>query len=178
MGFAQICALVSAFVVWSLALAGDMTATGRAQADDGDDLIINDNDYRLSGIDTFEKRQLCKAANNSSVPCGAMAKDALAKLVDGQSVTCHDTGKRDGRRIIALCLIGRLDIQEEMVRIGWAFVRPDFAGTRTSRLCMLEAEAARARLGAWALDFERPYFAKRGRNKTFQQISCRHAWAR
>ena len=171
------CLLAVAFA--TSAYASDLSATGSATAKDGDDLIIDGRGYRLSGIDAFEERQMCRGDFKQDVACGRMAKAALTGLVANKQVTCRDTAERAGKRIVAICSIGALDIQEEMVRIGWAFVRPDYAGERTARLCALEAEAARARRGGWALWWsKRPYFAKGGRRKTFEQISCRHVWAR
>ena len=146
------------------------TFVGRATPIDGDDLLLDGNDNRLSGIDAFEKDQHCGA-----VACGVEAQKMLASIVAGKEVTCQDTGKRDGQRIIALCSVGELDIQEQMVMSGWALTRPDFAGDRTSRLCMLEATAATTKTGAWGIVgyvMQPPYFWKGGKRKTLKQISC------
>lgn len=157
--------------------AADLSATGPATAHDGDDLLINGQDYRLSGIDAFESGQTCNSGTEVAIDCGSKAKEALSIIVEGKQVTCRDIGERAGKRVVAICSVARLDIQEEMVRIGWAFVRPDFAGSRTARLCTLEAEAASARRGAWALNFKLPYFVKGGKNKTREQVSCQHAYS-
>lgn len=115
--------------------------------------------------------------------CGEEAKKALAKIVDRQTVTCDPTGKKSGNRLVAFCKIGSLNIQEEMVRQGWAFVRPDFAGPRTPALCALEASAAQRKVGLWGrawTDQDRPYFVKyrqngsRGRSKSIEDIACKH----
>jgi endonuclease YncB( thermonuclease family) len=64
-------------------------------------------------------------------------------------VTCQHESKKDKKRIIACCFVGTLNIQEEMVRRGWAFVHPDFAGPRTAALCALDNSAAQKRVGLW-----------------------------
>jgi hypothetical protein len=62
----------------------------------------------------------------------------------------------------------------QMLRSGWAFVRPDFlSAERAARLCAIEAEARLAKRGMWAGRWhERPYFRKGGTNKTLVEISC------
>lgn len=166
--------------IFALAFAGPSTAQSLngAIAHDGDDIIFAGSDFRLQGIDAFELEQMCQDAKGAKVPCGQYAKNALAQLLHGQSVDCKPTGENAGKRIVGRCYAGSQNVEEEMVRGGWAFVRPDFAKERTSMLCQLERNAAASQLGGWALQFKRPYFFKSGKSKSFAQIACQHEHAR
>ena len=137
---------------------------------DGDDLSINGVRYRLVGIDAFELDQTCKDRSEKPVQCGKLAQEALSKLLD-YSVSCTPL-KKDGDRQIARCSKGDVDLQEAMVRKGWAFVRPDFAGDQTKVLCAMEEQARTKMQGAWDLSFEFPYFHKNGATKTAKQVTC------
>lgn len=166
--------------IFALALAGPATtqSLNGAVAHDGDDLILAGTDFRMQGIDAFEKEQDCQDARGAEVPCGKHAKAELAKLIQGQTVQCVPTGERAGKRKVARCFAGSTNLEEEMVRRGWAFVRPDYAKERTQALCQIERVAASASLGGWAYRFKRPYFFKPGKRKTFEQIACQHEFAR
>ncbi len=166
--------------IFAVALAGNATAQSAngAIAHDGDDIILAGTDFRMQGIDAFELGQPCQGAGAAAIPCGQRAKDELAKVIQGQTVECRPTGERAGKRIVARCFAGTTNLEEEMVRRGWAFVRPDYAKERTSMLCQLERTAAASNLGGWAFKFERPYFFKPGKRKSFDQIACQHEYAR
>lgn len=154
-------------------LTAEFPAAAEAIALDGDDLIIDGQDYRLEGIDAFEGSQGCQSASGQIHRCGEEAKAALAGVINGRSVACIPTGKRHRNRLIANCTAGDLDIEAEMVRSGWAFVRPDFLSVEdAAQLCAIEAEARARKAGAWAGNFELPYFQKGGQRKTREQVSC------
>ena len=140
---------------------------------DGDDIIIDGQDYRLEGVDAFEGNQVCRAGDGQAEPCGDEARAALAAILAGKQVTCAPTGKRHRNRLIANCRAGGLDIEAELVRSGWAFVRPDFlTAARAGELCAIEAEAKANKAGAWAGAFELPYFQKGGSRKSRDEVSC------
>ena len=140
---------------------------------DGDDIIIDGQDYRLEGVDAFEGDQVCQAPQGQVSRCGDEARAALAAILAGKTLTCVPTGKRHRNRLIANCTAGTLDVQAELVRSGWAFVRPDFLSpARAAALCAVEAEAKARNAGAWAGEFELPYFQKGGRRKSRDEVSC------
>jgi endonuclease YncB( thermonuclease family) len=148
---------------------------------DGDDICIGGigrqctggEDYRLHGVDAFESGQTCKDGDGQTYGCGAKAKEALAAIIAGHPVSCVRV-KRDRDRWIGNCVAGNVDVEAELVRAGWAFVRPDFLdGAREAQLCAIEAEARAAKRGMWAGSWDqRPYFWKGGKRKTLVQISC------
>lgn len=119
-----------------------------AVAHDGDDIILDGIDFRLQGIDALEEDQSCTDKTGAAVPCGRIAKAELAAVLKGTQVECKPTGQRDGNRVIGQCLASGVSVEHEMVRRGWAFVRPDFAKERTAELCLIERSAAASNLGA------------------------------
>jgi endonuclease YncB( thermonuclease family) len=162
----------------------DFTTSGTAEPCDGDDLIIRGRDYRLNGIDAFETGQRC-----GGLKCANHAKNSLDNIVRGKTVHCLDIGERHGDRVIARCTVRGgsrrvQSVEELMVWLGWAFVRPDFLRNDPARkalLCRLEREAARASRGQWALKWmanDLPYFHKRGKRERLDQVTCRHEFRR
>lgn len=156
--------ICAALLFAGTALSQDITYS---TVKDGDDVIIAGQDFRLADVDAFELRQNCK----DGTPCGAKAREALIEIIGTQRVTCRPTGKNFDR-IIANCFVGDLNIGTEMVRRGWAVVRPDFARGRSSALCTIEAEAAAEKRGAWAHGFVAPFFIKHPDVKTAPRVSC------
>lgn len=104
---------------------GHAVLTGRADAVDGDTLIVGGVHVRLEGIDAPEHDQTCTTASGIPWPCGAEATRVMARLVSGQLVTCEERGLDKYRRILGVCRAGTVELNAEMVRQGlaWAFVR-------------------------------------------------------
>jgi endonuclease YncB( thermonuclease family) len=153
--------------------AASAPALAEPLALDGDDIIINGQDYRLEGVDAFESNQVCRTTAGQAELCGDRAGAALAAILAGKQVTCTPTGKRHRNRLIANCTAAGLDVEAELVRSGWALVRPDFLSpTRAAELCAVEAEAKGRKAGVWAAEFELPYFQKGGRRKSRNEVSC------
>jgi len=124
---------------------------GSFQVVDGDSLRRGDTDIRLHGIDAPEYRQTCRDKHGAEYPCGKQAANALRGLVR-QEVSCTSIETDRYGRAVALCKRGDLEINGEMVRLGWAV-----AYTRHSlSYVRLEAEARRAKRGIWAGSFEPP----------------------
>jgi endonuclease YncB( thermonuclease family) len=126
--------------------------TGALQVVDGDSLRRGDMDIRLHGIDAPEYRQSCRDKHGSDYPCGKQATNSLRSLVGKQEVSCNSIETDRYGRAVAVCRIGGLEINGEMVRLGWAvaYARHSLSYVR------LEAEARRARRGIWAGSFEQP----------------------
>ena len=126
--------------------------TGSVQVVDGDSLRRGDTDIRLYGIDAPEYRQSCRDKHGTEYPCGKQSANALRGLVKGQEVSCSSVETDRYGRAVAVCKIGELDINGEMVRLGWAvaYSRHSLSYVR------VEAEAKRAKRGIWAGTFEKP----------------------
>jgi endonuclease YncB( thermonuclease family) len=76
----------------------------------------------------------------------------LRSLVGTRAVSCSSIETDRYGRAVAVCRIGKLEINGEMVRLGWAVA---YSRHRLSYV-RLEAEARRAKRGIWAGRFEMP----------------------
>jgi endonuclease YncB( thermonuclease family) len=125
---------------------------GSVQVVDGDSLRKGDTDIRLYGIDAPEYRQSCTDKRGAEYSCGKQSANALRGLVKGQEVSCSSVETDRYGRAVAVCKIGDLDINVEMVRLGWAvaYSRHSLSYVR------VEAEAKKARRGIWSGTFENP----------------------
>jgi endonuclease YncB( thermonuclease family) len=126
--------------------------TGEFIAVDGDFLRQANQDFRLHGIDAPELHQSCSNKLSGNYPCGQEAKRALSHLLRGKRLVCATLdGDRYGRGVVQ-CRAGDLEINAEMVRLGWAV-----AYTKHSTIYMdEEADARRNRRGLWQGAFEKP----------------------
>lgn len=143
---------------------------------DGDDIIVDGQDYRFVTADAFEPDQTCKDDKGADYDCGARAKTALEEIIGDKSVRCFPA-KPDGNRLIARCLAGDVDLEAALVRAGWAFARRDFRPhdpERFAELCGIEKEAHEAKRGAWGGRFDIPYVWKGGRRK-IGDVTCPNA---
>jgi endonuclease YncB( thermonuclease family) len=126
--------------------------TGSVRVVDGDSLRKGDTDIRLYGIDAPEYRQSCRDKHGTEYSCGKQSTNALRGLVKGQEVSCSSIETDRYRRAVPVCKIGELDINGEMVRLGWALAY----SRHSASYLRAEAEAKKAKRGIWAGTFERP----------------------
>jgi len=125
---------------------------GLVQVIDGDSLRKDDTDIRLYGIDAPEYRQSCRDKHGAEYSCGKQSANALRGLVKGQEVSCSSIETDRYARTVAVCWVGGLDINGEMVRLGWAIAYSRHSLSYVSA----EAEAKRAKRGIWAGAFVKP----------------------
>jgi endonuclease YncB( thermonuclease family) len=126
--------------------------TGSVQVVDGDSLRRGETDIRLYGIDAPEYRQSCRDKHGTEYSCGKQSANALRGLVKGQDVSCRSVETDRYGRAVAVCKIGELDINKEMVRLGWAVAY----SRHSASYLRAEAEAKKAKRGIWAGTFETP----------------------
>jgi endonuclease YncB( thermonuclease family) len=136
----------------ALASAADISGPAKIRA--GDQVAIGNARLRLAGIDAPAADQLCLNAKGERWACGAAARDELIRLTDGKPWTCKTTGSADRYgRVPATCTVDGADIQQWLVKNGWALALP-----RPPRLYEAEEKAARdARAGLWAGAFIAPW---------------------
>jgi endonuclease YncB( thermonuclease family) len=125
--------------------------TGNARAKDGDSLTLNGAEVRLFGIDAPELNQSC-GSNAGEYPCGREARDALGSLLRNKIISCKSFETDRYGRAVSVCWDGKLEINNEMVRQGWAiaYFRHATAYARAQK------EARAARRGIWRGRFEMP----------------------
>lgn len=119
---------------------------------DGDTLSAGDTRLRLHAIDAPEIGQPCLRAG-ASIDCGRLSARALAEIVGGWRVTCHDLGgDRYGRRLASCTRSDGSDIDGLMVASGWALAYRRYASDHVAE----EDEARRWRRGMWSAEFIQP----------------------
>jgi endonuclease YncB( thermonuclease family) len=125
--------------------------SGTVTVTDGDSLKMGRRKIRLFGIDAVELEQPC-TRDGKRWACGVDAARALRALLKGQTVECADYGRDDFKRTLAVCTAGGVDVNEWLVREGWAV-----AYRRYSRKYVEAEDRARAAgKGIWSGKFTMP----------------------
>lgn len=124
---------------------------GNARSMDGDSLQLNKTEVRLHGIDAPEFGQTC-GSPSGDYPCGRDAQKALATLIRERMISCTVMDVDRYGRSVAICHDGPLELNREMVRLGWAvaYIRHSTAYLAAQR------EAKAAKRGMWRGKFEMP----------------------
>jgi endonuclease YncB( thermonuclease family) len=133
---------------------------GVAQIVDGDSLQVGTTRIQLSGIDAPEPDQICLDSKAEIWTCGMSARDELVRHVGHAVWVCEGTAKDRFGRLLAKCEVNGEDIQEWMVRSGWAMALTRYSSAYQTD----EAEAREAKAGMWAGAFVAPW-DWRNRNK-------------
>lgn len=144
-------------VLAMLLSAGTATAETKYYVVDGDSLELGKVRIRLDGIDAPEYDQECYRENRTRYACGIKSYQQLKKLVNSGRVTCVEHDHDIYKRSLCTCYVeladGRkLNINEEMVRAGWATTYRDGAEVYRSA----EAYAKENKLGIWQGKFMKP----------------------
>jgi endonuclease YncB( thermonuclease family) len=128
--------------------------SGPAKVRDGDKVQVGTSRIRLSGIDAPSLDQLCLSPKGERWTCGIAARDALIRYTEGKPWSCSTTGTPDrSGRSLGKCEVGGEDIQQWMVKNGWAL-----AYTRQSRAYEPDEQGARAaKAGLWGGAFIAPW---------------------
>lgn len=152
MGLAQtIIMIISVVAVFGCAEAN--TLRGQASVIDGDTIEIHGTRIRLHGIDTPESSQWCRDENNARYRCGRDAAFALDDAIGNRVVSCVGNNTDRYGRIIAVCSVGVVDLNEYLVRAGFAVAYRKYSSDYISA----EQEARAAGRGLWRGTFEMPW---------------------
>lgn len=130
---------------------------------DGDSIIIDNIEYRLSGIDAPEYHQTCFDVNKKEYACGQLSRQALIDMVD-DSINCDVLLIDKYKRKVAICWMGDININKKMVELGWAVAYKRY----TDDYNEAEQNAKNAKLGIWQGRFLTPEFyriLKKEKNK-------------
>lgn len=140
--------------------------TGTAKVVDGDTLEIGNSRIRLHGIDAPEGKQRCRKGEEE-YRCGDVAAQALTRLVAGRLVACIPRDQDQYGRTVAVCRVGRTDINDWMVRQGNAVAYRKYSTAYVAA----EDAARRERLGLWAGTFDRPDEWRRNDRQASEQVA-------
>ena len=153
-------------IIIFLFLISNVTAveiSGVPKIVDGDTVHIKDYKFRLEGIDAPEMRQKCKKEyfKISSIvgfifykdySCGKISKEKLINKISGSEIKCISTSKDRYKRYIATCFKGKTNLNQWMVRNGFAI-----AYRRYSKKYVLDEDFAKEnKLGMWQGKFMNP----------------------
>jgi endonuclease YncB( thermonuclease family) len=137
-------ALASAF----LAKQASIEVLGRPKILDGDSLVLNGQEIRLFGIDAPEYTQTCMRKEGGVFDCGKQSRRHLQTMTRSQSLTCDGWEYDKYERLLAVCYLGDLEINRQMVLDGWAISFGDYEEAETT--------ARTGKSGIWAGDFQNP----------------------
>jgi endonuclease YncB( thermonuclease family) len=142
-------AFFAPLLAFTAAHAADIEGKGKPV--DGDSFDI---EIRLFGIDTPETNQICKDSKGADYPCGRIANDTMAALLEGKTVVCEkqDQDTKYGRPV-AICYADGVDVGAEMVGRGLAVAYRKYSDKYVPH----EERARAAKLGLWAGTFEWPW---------------------
>lgn len=125
-----------------------------SRVSDGDSIRSGALRIRLFGIDAPEMKQQCMTADGAPWACGAAARDALARLVEGEErLRCHLRDVDRYGRLIMQCFAGDTDLAGALVRRGLALAWRRYSDAYTS----IEDQARGQRRGLWAGSFAYPW---------------------
>ena len=154
------------FIIIFLIFLSTVTAeeiSGIPKIIDGDTVHINNYKFRLEGIDAPEMKQQCKKESfkiSSTIGfsfykdynCGQVSKAKLKAKINRSKIKCIITSKDRYKRYIATCFKGETNLNQWMVRNGYAI-----AYRRYSKKYVSDEDFAKEKkLGLWQGKFMSP----------------------
>lgn len=127
------------------------TIAGPAKIIDGDTLEIAGKRVRLFGIDAPEAAQTCDH-DGQKWACGQTSAERLRGLIGDSSVTCDGNQLDQYGRLVAVCTVVGVDLNQAMVADGWAVAFRQYSEAYVAD----EGRARAAKRGLWASSFEMP----------------------
>jgi len=119
--------------------------SGFASAQSGNQILIGKRVVRLFGIRAPQRDDICQIGEQH-MKCGVVAWSELIRLADGWHVSCDIELKAKDGTDYATCYIGERDVNETMVRSGWAKAMRK----QTDRYVVDEDDAKTFNRGLWA----------------------------
>ena len=128
------------------------SVTSSVKITDDDSIKIGKRLIRPQGIDAPELKQKCKK-KNLEYSCGIDSKNFLKNLVKDFDLKCKYKELDRYNRILGMCFVKGVNINEQMVENGWAL-----AYRKYNKIFIENENNARKNLrGIWAGDFEKPW---------------------
>ena len=130
---------------------------------DGDTIHINNYKLRLEGIDAPEMRQQCKKESfkisffigftfYKDYSCGRVSKEKLINKINTSEIKCISSSKDRYKRYIATCFKGKTNLNQWMVRNGFAIAYRRYS----KKYVPDEVYAKENKLGLWQGKFIEP----------------------
>ncbi len=146
--------LIPTALLIALGLAPAMAdIRGMAEVIDSDVIAINKTRVLLYGIDSVERKQIC-ILNGRAWRCYSVAVRELQILTANEPVECKEVAPPDHfGRLFGVCTVGGKNLNEAMVRSGWALARR----TETEDYVAAEEAARTEKVGLWQSQFVVPW---------------------
>ena len=142
--------------IFSTSVLSQQLVKGKAKVIDGDTIHIGNNKIRLHGIDAPEQKQTCSFEGNEW-NCGQDATFFLSNLINRKSVNCRVEDIDKYKRLVAVCFINNININQLMIISGWAIAYRYY-----SKDFIKEEEIAKKnKVGIWQGTFEEPYIYRK-----------------
>ena len=125
--------------------ANSEEVSGFASVQSGNQILIGKRVVRLFGIRAPQRDDICQIGEQQ-MKCGVVAWSELIRLADGWHVSCDIELKAKDGTDYATCYIGERDVNETMVRSGWAKAMRK----QTNRYVVDEDDAKNFNRGLWA----------------------------
>ena len=138
-------------LVLMFALPAEAAVVGVPSIIDGDTLDIHGERIRLFGIDAPEGKQVCQV-QGKPIRCGQVSANALDVMIGRRPISCTPEDRDQYGRTVAVCYLGKIELNEWMVRQGHAVAYTRYSANYVAA----EAEARKAKRGIWASKFDRP----------------------
>ena len=137
--------------------------SGIPEVVDGDTIHIDNYKFRLEGIDAPEMRQQCKKESfkisffigftfYKDYSCGRVSKEKLITKIDTTEIKCISSSKDRYKRYIATCYKGKTNLNQWMVRNGFAIAYRRYS----KKYVPDEVLAKENKLGLWQGKFMEP----------------------
>ena len=117
----------------------------RVVVQDAGTLKAGKTTIRLAGVQALSPDETCPGAAGKRWPCGRRGRSALRRLIRAKAVDCAAVARPEADVMVARCKLGRVDINEWVVRQGWA--RPGFK--ERERYAAARDAATKAGRGLW-----------------------------
>jgi len=115
---------------------------------------VGKKELRLFGLDAPEYSQTCFNEKKQEYACGQVSRDFLINLAGGKDVNCFFAEKDKYDRFLSKCFVGKVSINEELVKNGMAVVY-NFTES-DEKMDELEKEAKAKKIGLWQGAFQLP----------------------
>ena len=153
-------------ILYSSASFSEKIIVGKAKIIDGDTIHLGKNTIRLHGIDAPETNQTC-TVNETVWYCGVESTKVLQNFISKNEVICEIIDVDQYNRFIGVCFVNDKNINQYMVRNGWAIAYRYYSLDYISD----EAIAKNSRLGIWKGSFQEPYLFRKNQKKR-RYYSC------
>ena len=148
------------FVFFTGSYSYAKTIIGKPKIIDGDTVHINKNKIRLHAIDAPETKQTC-LTDLKKWRCGKQSTIELKKMISNRIIRCEVNDIDIYNRYVAICYINTIDINQWMVKNGWAIAYKYYSIDYINE----EKFARENKLGIWNSEFLEPYlYRKRNKN--------------